>query len=659
MNPCISKATSKLKRNIYIVLSVMIGLSACAKKSTETIDDIVTVTPPVPPAVASPILALSQDVSSPSNEAIPVFTATGLEVGGNLQLYSSEDCSGSPQEEGIASAEMDITLSSALSDEGNHSFSAKQTNEAGESSDCSNSVSYTLDTVAPGTLNFLEALQPISSTNPRPTFEIVGLEENTTIQLYSDAACSAEIAISDNGINVSLSEDLVDDGDYSFHLTQTDQAGNSSDCSSGLSYTLDRVSETLVLALSSDTPSASGNPAPIFTSANLENEAKITFYSDADCSTSLNNNVPPAIANNQAVTLYPAFSSNQTSTIYAKQTDKTGNESPTCSNGISYEFSNDAFESVWRVGAEEYGDGGLTVTLPLVEDDGAEVANDYSYNFTVDWGDGSDTQAVTAYSADITHTYGSAGDYTIKITGSSLEAWKFGTHTDKNKIIEVKNFGNLDWKNLDFAFAGCSKLSKFTVGNADTDSVTSTNLMFFGAAGLTSIDLFGFNTSSVINMKFMFLGLPLSSIDLSSWDTSNVTDMGSMFGGSKLTSIDLSNWNTSNVTNMGGMFADSKLTSIDLSSWDTTGLENASSMFVNNEQLTTVNLSGWETDSLTTAKNMFKNVIRLDTLDVSSWGDIAGDLANESLFEATNQPFTLVCTNIDGTFFEKSCNATP
>ena len=61
----------------------------------------------------------------------------------------------------------------------------------------------------------------------------------------------------------------------------------------------------------------------------------------------------------------------------------------------------------------------------------------------------------------------------------------------------------------------------------------------------------------------------LTSIDLSGWNTSKVTDMRSMFYYcTGLTSIDLSGWNTSKVTDMDGMFLNcSRLTSIDLSSF--------------------------------------------------------------------------------------------
>ena len=87
------------------------------------------------------------------------------------------------------------------------------------------------------------------------------------------------------------------------------------------------------------------------------------------------------------------------------------------------------------------------------------------------------------------------------------------------------------------------------------------------------------DTSSVINMEYMFEGCEVTTLDLSSFNTSKVTDMGSMFSGSKVAVLDLSSFDTSKVTNMAGMFAYSKATTLDLSSFDTSKVTDMGSMF--------------------------------------------------------------------------------
>jgi surface protein len=56
--------------------------------------------------------------------------------------------------------------------------------------------------------------------------------------------------------------------------------------------------------------------------------------------------------------------------------------------------------------------------------------------------------------------------------------------------------------------------------------------MFSGCSSLVSLDLSGFDTSSVTDMRSMFYGCSsLSSLDLSCFDTSSVTNMMCMFDG--------------------------------------------------------------------------------------------------------------------------------
>ena len=71
-----------------------------------------------------------------------------------------------------------------------------------------------------------------------------------------------------------------------------------------------------------------------------------------------------------------------------------------------------------------------------------------------------------------------------------------------------------------------------------------------------TLDLSGWKTSNVTNMKCMFMSCEnLESLNLSGWDTHRVTDMSHMFYDCDgLKSLDLSGWDTSNVEDMHGMF---------------------------------------------------------------------------------------------------------
>ena len=268
--------------------------------------------------------------------------------------------------------------------------------------------------------------------------------------------------------------------------------------------------------------------------------------------------------------------------------------------------------SATHVSAWDMPVGDLKLTLPVNDGIG------HMYNFTIDWGDGtiesigSPTTAGemlrgTTYGFGqeppaISHDYATAGIYTIEITGT-FEAWTFfdgiSTSNDHNKLIRVHSFGDLGYENLSYAFRNCTNLTHFAGGY--TENVTRIDAMFYGATGLTSLDLSNFDTSNVTDMSNMFRDTTgLTSLDLSSFDTSIVTDMSYMFfGASGLTSLDVSSFNTASVTDMQSMFKNViGLTSLDLSNFNTSNVTSMNNMFSGASGLTSLDLTNWDTDPM-------------------------------------------------------------
>jgi len=192
--------------------------------------------------------------------------------------------------------------------------------------------------------------------------------------------------------------------------------------------------------------------------------------------------------------------------------------------------------------------------------------NSGTFDATVDWGDES-TSAITAYDdADLTHTYATADDYDISISGTFPNIYFNGTG-DRAKVKSVTNLGSVGWTSFFGSFKGCSNMTSFDAGDCDTSSATSVREMLRSCSSLTSLDLSNFDTSGVnasYAMYYTFSGCSsLTSLDLSSFDTSSVTSMRKMFDGcSSITSLDVSSFDTSNVTDMRNMFTDCSLTTI-------------------------------------------------------------------------------------------------
>jgi len=145
-----------------------------------------------------------------------------------------------------------------------------------------------------------------------------------------------------------------------------------------------------------------------------------------------------------------------------------------------------------------------------------------------------------------------------------------------------------------------------------TEPVSATgNLsgLFTSLPNLSAIDglgNFNFVTTNTIWMSNMFRGPnQLTTLDLSGWDVSSVTRFRGMFrDASALHTISgINDWTTSRLDTMNYVFRNaSSLTSLDLSNWDTSrvvggngnGMQRA---FEGMTNLRSLNLSGWDTSS--------------------------------------------------------------
>ena len=215
-----------------------------------------------------------------------------------------------------------------------------------------------------------------------------------------------------------------------------------------------------------------------------------------------------------------------------------------------------------------------------------------TFNATVDYGDGTGSQTVTAYNdSNLTHSFATAGQYTITIDGTFPNIRFDNDATSAALVDEVVDLGDVGWLMLYGAFSGCTNLTAFNTGTSNTVNNTFTQLMFKGCASLTTLDFTNFNTSNVTGFDRMFQGCAsITTLDLSGFDTPNVTKMFLMFlGCTNLATLDVSSFETSSVTDMQLMFTGcTNLTSLDIKHFDVTSVTNASSFLQGaNNALTT------------------------------------------------------------------------
>ena len=193
-----------------------------------------------------------------------------------------------------------------------------------------------------------------------------------------------------------------------------------------------------------------------------------------------------------------------------------------------------SFRTLWETTAD-----GESITWPCNQGSGYTP----TFDAVIDWGDGTTNTTITAYNdSGLTHTYATAGEYTVRITGTFPTVIFGGTAPSKDKIKKVLQLGNVGWKNLKRGFKGCSNLTDFVVGS------TTMNLNGDGSnigeclrdcPSLSNVDFSGgnFDTSGVTNMNAFLrcsASVPvgdtaLTTVNVSYLDTSNVTTMSNMF----------------------------------------------------------------------------------------------------------------------------------
>jgi len=260
-------------------------------------------------------------------------------------------------------------------------------------------------------------------------------------------------------------------------------------------------------------------------------------------------------------------------------------------------------------------DADKTITLPL------PAAG--TYDFVVDWGDGT-TGTVTAYNdAAIMHTYTTAGIKTVSIMGK-MTHWSFNDGGDKLKITDVLRGGYSGLTSLYGGFYGCSNLKFVANDSAWTKDVTDMNRMFVNCYVFNS-DVSAWDVSSVTDMYAMFFRCYVFNSDISAWDVSSVTDMYAMFYVCYVFNSDISAWDVSSVADMTYLFYNCSVFNSDISAWDVSSVDDMSYMFVMCYVFDS-DISAWDVSSVTVMTNMFygANAVSTENYDLllNAWASL-------------------------------------
>ncbi|MDF1866454.1 MAG: BspA family leucine-rich repeat surface protein [Saprospiraceae bacterium] len=263
------------------------------------------------------------------------------------------------------------------------------------------------------------------------------------------------------------------------------------------------------------------------------------------------------------------------------------------------------------------------------------------YNYDVDW-DNDGFWEDFGVTGSITHDYGTAGTYTVRIRGDFPRIF-FNNGGDKDKILSIDQWGDIEWTSMANAFMGASNLTYNAADNPDLSSVTNMISMFNGASSFDG-DLSGWNVSNVKKMALMFADASAFNGDISTWDVSNVTAMYYMFRDASSFNQDIGSWDVSKVPTMVGMFWRASSFNQDIGNWDVSFVKDMRVMF---QAASSFNqdIGGWNVSSVIEMNQMFRSASSFNqdigNWDVTSVTTMLGMLANSGL-DRPNYDNTLI-----------------
>jgi len=432
--------------------------------------------------------------------------------------------------------------------------------------------------------------------------KVLVLDDNllTSVELSANTALET-INVSDNVLNtldVTLNTNLIG-------LTTNNVGLNTIDLSQNV------LLETLSAAENELTKIDLSNNPLIYYLKLDDNEIKTLDISNLSSLTSLQARRNNLHSLNAATSNY--------SNIGAASMRIDGNPALFCVNVVDQTYANSTWTSFVDNQTSFQENCGDFITTWKTDNAGTSEDNEITiptagtgYNYTVIWGDGSSDTGVTG---EITHTYASAGTYTIAISGDFPRIY-FNNSGDKDKLLTVEQWGYNEWTSMDRAFYGCSNLT-MTATDLPELSLVSSMFRTFSNCSVFNGDLSQWDVSNVSNMFGTFANAPVFNQDIGNWDVSNVTTMRGMFDNALAFNQNINRWDVRKVSLFRDMFFEASSFDSPLNNWELEAATNIDGMFFKASSFNQP-LDQWEFPLVTSFSNLFRAATDFNQ-DLSDW----------------------------------------
>lgn len=254
-----------------------------------------------------------------------------------------------------------------------------------------------------------------------------------------------------------------------------------------------------------------------------------------------------------------------------------------------------------------------------------------TYNYSVDWGDGTTEQNLTTSKK---HVYPDGVQRTIVISGDFPALFMKGSSTAVN-LEDIEEWGyNMEWETMTHAFSGCINLGTISATDVpDLSNATDMSYMFHNCKSMqggSSSGSFGsWDVSTITNMRGVFFGAENFDRQITTWDVTNVTDMTSMFENAKSYNRSMKWWVTTSLEKMSFMFAGAESFNRNVfNNFDVSNVQEFDGVFKNalafegkdpnDTDPSDKDISDWDMSSATSLNSMFAGAESFD-FDISIW----------------------------------------